>query len=129
VSHAAGDAGGTRAPDWYWRHQEALLAEIPEARWREQVRRSGEEILAVRTMGLTVVVLTTQAVHLLSSTGQMVYLARAAIGPIAVEQNGRWPVRLWDVVVLAPQRQLLARFETRGEADALVESIERWMRG
>jgi hypothetical protein len=129
VSHAPGDVGGARAPDWYWRHQEALLATIPEARWREQVRRSGEEILAVRTFGLTVMVLTTQALHLLSSTGQMVNVARAAIGSVMVEQSGRWPVRQWDVVVLAPQRQLLARFESRGEADTLVESIERWMRG
>ncbi len=129
ASHVPAGAADAQGPDWYRQHQEALLAMIPDSRWREQVRRSGEEILAVRTMGLTVVVLTTQALHLLSSTGQMVYLARAAIGSIMVEQSGRWPVRLWDVMVLAPQRQLLARFETRGDAGALAEAIERWVSG
>jgi serine/threonine protein kinase len=127
ASHIPGGAG-VQGPDWD-RQQEELLALIPDSRWRDQVRRSGEEILSVRTMGLTVVVLTAQALHLLSSTGQMVNVPRAATGSIVVEQSGRWPVRLWDVVVLAPQRQLLARFESRGDADVLAETIERWASG
>jgi hypothetical protein len=128
AGHVPAGAAGVQGPDWY-QHQEALLDMIPDSRWREQVRRSGEEILLVRTMGLTVVVLTTQSLHLLSSTGQMVNVARVTMGTIVVEQSGRWPVRLWDVVVLAPQRQLLARFETRGDADALIETIESWASG
>jgi serine/threonine protein kinase len=109
--------------------QEALYRAIPEHDLREHVRRTGEDILAVQTVGLTVSVMTARAVYLMSSSGQLVTVDRAAARSVAVQPSGRWPMQHWEVVVTAPERLVLARFAARGDAEALARTIETWRQG
>jgi serine/threonine protein kinase len=109
--------------------QDALYRAIPEHDLREHVRRSGEQILAVQTLGLTVNVVTARAAYLMSSSGQLVTVDRAAVRSVAVQPAGRWPMQHWEVVVTVPERLVLARFAARGDAEALASTIETWRTG
>jgi serine/threonine protein kinase len=109
--------------------QEAFYRAIPDVGLREHVRRTGDTILAVRAMGLTVLVVTERAAYMVSSAGQMITVLRDAVRSLAVQQAGVWPLQHFDVVVTAPEHLTLASFGGRREAEALLRMLEDWRGG